>query len=515
MQSRSLFSLFIFVGILLFGLWLGVSIVTDQIQTLVYVIGGATLIICALLGKRIWLILPFAGALNLTLMIPGQPTTLLLAQLLFIGFCFLQFLVRRLDFKIHITELEIWILLVTICVAQAYARNPVGLNILGGESIGARPYGIFAITLFSVCILSSLRVPANELRWIIRLSIIGGLTNLGLSTVGYFFPRFGVWLGSVDLRTLQSLDDGAYGVEKATRIGFLGKAGQNIALWISSAKSPIRACFHPLWGPLVLISIAFATLSGYRSEIGMVGLTYMVGIIYRGGMIQFFIACFGLVIALSILAVINMAIPLPNNIQRSLSFLPGTWDETIRKDAEDSTQWRLDMWEAALFTDYWIQNKLLGDGLGMTIHEFNFIKSFENKHTGGQVGTGKLNIDQELMMAAGNYHSGPINSVRAIGYLGLTVLLLAQIRIGVHAHRQIKRARGTEWYPLSLFIGIPIIWTPIYFVFIFGDFGPALASYLIGTAMIRLLENNLPLPPYVRKLVPAPAISNPTLSSSH
>jgi vacuolar-type H+-ATPase subunit I/STV1 len=58
----------------------------------------------------------------------------------------------------------------------------------------------------------------------------------------------------------------------------------------------------------------------------------------------------------------------------------------------------------------------------------------------------------------------------------------------------IKQARKTNWFPLTLFIGIPIIWSPVFFVFIFGDFGPAIASLLFGTAMVRLLENNLPRP---------------------
>jgi hypothetical protein len=66
-DSRSITGILIFVGILLFGLWLGISIVTDKLQTLMYVSGGAALIICALLGRRVWMILPFAAALNLTL----------------------------------------------------------------------------------------------------------------------------------------------------------------------------------------------------------------------------------------------------------------------------------------------------------------------------------------------------------------------------------------------------------------------------------------------------------------
>jgi hypothetical protein len=208
------------------------------------------------------------------------------------------------------------------------------------------------------------------------------------------------------------------------------------------------------------------------------------------------ISLFSLFAGISFLAFINLAAPLPLNVQRSLSFLPGTWDESVVQDANDSTDWRVEMWKEALLTDIWIQNKLLGDGLGMTRQEFNYIQSFEDKVIGGAVGSGKLTLQQEFMMASGSYHSGPVSTIRATGYLGLIILVLAQIRLGVHAHRQILRARGTEWFPLALFIGIPRIWAPFFFVFVFGDYGPALAELLMGIAMIRILENNLALPNY-------------------
>jgi hypothetical protein len=71
--------------------------------------------------------------------------------------------------------------------------------------------------------------------------------------------------------------------------------------------------------------------------------------------------------------------------------------------------------------------------------------------------------------------------------------------LAVHAHRQILRCRGTEWLPLALFVGIPIVWGPVFFIFIFGDFKTGAASFLLALSMIRLLENNLPLSAYVKR----------------
>jgi hypothetical protein len=501
MDSNKLKLIIIAVLAIFAALYLGITAATAQIETVLWVGGGLGLITCTLLGKRIWMLLPFLGTLNLGLMIPGQPSTMLVAQALFVGFCALLFLMRKLPFQIAFTELGFWTLLLSLCVLQAYIRNPVGLDIFGSGSVGAKPYAIFIATMVCSVILSTLQIPAPDLRWIIRLSIVGGIANFFILALGFFVPSVGMWIGSVNPEATNqgTQQEEAYGVERASRIFFVRDIAKNLSLWICSFVSPIRACFHPIWAPLVLLSFAFAAFSGYRMDIGTVGIIYLVGIAYRGGGSSLALSFFALVSGIILLAFINVAAPLPVNIQRSLSFLPGTWDKAMLKETEDSTEWRVEMWKEALLTDFWIKDKLFGDGLGMTRQEYNYMQSFETEQTGGAVGSGKLTKQQEFMMVSGSYHSGPVSTIRATGYFGLLVLLLAQIRLAVHAHRQIQRARNTEWFPLALFIGISSIHTPFVFVFIFGTFGSAIAAFLMGSAMVRVLENNLPLPVYVHK----------------
>jgi hypothetical protein len=102
-------------------------------------------------------------------------------------------------------------------------------------------------------------------------------------------------------------------------------------------------------------------------------------------------------------------------------------------------------------------------------------------------------IQRELAMAAGDYHSGPVSTVRVVGYAGLLFIILFQLRLAIHAHRMILRTRGTEWYKLSLMIGIPLIWGPLFFHFVFGDFRSESVTLLLGAAMIRILQRRLPL----------------------
>jgi len=239
-----------------------------------------------------------------------------------------------------------------------------------------------------------------------------------------------------------------------------------------------------------------AAVSGYRSNVASVGMFYLVAIAYRGGFPSVVVSSFLGVLALSILAITNLAFPLPPNVQRALSPFPGTWDKRHVEAAEASTEWRVDMWKEALLTDYWIDNKILGDGLGFTQREYQTLLAMEEGGGGLGMGSG-MSAQQEAMMITGGYHSGPVQCVRITGYVGLLILLITMIRVAVHAHRQIIRCRGTEWYSLALFFGIPIIALPFLYVLVFGDFGTDVAATFIAIGMIRLLEKNLPLPPYV------------------
>jgi hypothetical protein len=327
------------------------------------------------------------------------------------------------------------------------------------------------------------------------LSILGGMINAAVSVLGNYVPIIGYYTGGAyDNSADAGYDDQVVDERASTRVGSLLGIGNNLSLWISCYISPLRACVRPLWALLVLATIVAATMSGFRNGIITVGLTFLIGIAYRSGFSGVAISFFGLIGGVALLAVVNTMHPLPPNIQRSLTFLPGTWEKRYKLDAAGSSEWRFEIWREVLLTDRWIQNKWLGDGLGFSAAE---LAGQLNQREGARAGVSGFDAHREGILASGDYHSGPVSTIRVIGYLGLLVFLSAQIRLAVHAHRQINRCRGTEWYPLALLIGIPLIMAPIIYVFIFGDFKSNTATFLMSLGMIRLLENNLPLPAYV------------------
>jgi hypothetical protein len=476
----------IFVIGSIIALFLGMGIATDQAQTLLKFAAVGTLLFCAMLGHRIWLLMVVLSALNIPL-IRGFSTPQL-GQFLFLGFGTLLFLMRRLNVRFNLGEIEWWRLLLGLCIVQVYLRNPVGLNMFGAGNVGGKAYFLCALAFVTSWIYGSLKVEPKELKWAMNLSIL--VSFIGIP-VGEIRTRSG--LAAIEASEVGSqqaaLDEGA-----ATRNGLLGGIGVTLSRWIASMVHPLKACFHPLWAPLILISLACAAGSGYRNTIAIVGLTYLVALAYRGGWPSVILASMMGVLGIASLSIINMIAPLPPNAQRALTAFPGTWEQRYKDDAKGSSEWRYEMWEEALLTDRWIANKWFGDGLGMSALELERAANIESRKAHQSISG--ISVHQENAMASGDYHSGPVQSVRIVGYVGLIVLLAAMIRNAVHAHRMVMRCKGTEWYNWSLYFAIPTIAAPIIFTFVFGDFGRAAAGVFMGGAFLSLIRNSLPLPEY-------------------
>jgi hypothetical protein len=499
LNARSIQGIIILTLGAILAVWLGLSIATNQVETILQVIMAVGLITCFALGLRIWLLIPFTIALDITLRLPGHPSSALLGQILVLAFSLLLLLMRKLPFRLAWTELEFWIFVITLFVVQVYLRNPIGVNVFGGDTVGGRPYALYAVGLATALLLAGLRVPTKDLKMMLRMSIAGGILNAAVSVLGTVFPVIGYYTGASFARA----DDVNYeniGVvvdeRAATRINWLASFSKNAALWVSSFISPLKALVQPLWCALLVLSLAAAAMSGFRNTVFAVILVYSLAIAYRGGLGSLMVSGLMAVGALTIITLVNSLAPLPPNIQRSLSFLPGNWEEKQREQTKESSDWRMEIWKEALTSDHWIRNKWIGDGLGFSAAE---LAGQMNQRKGARSGLSGLDAHRETILVNGDYHSGPVSTIRVIGGIGLLFFLLAQIRLAVHAHRQIMRCRGTEWFPLALYIGIPVICAPILFVFIFGDFKIGGVLFLISCGMVRLLENNLPLPAYISR----------------
>lgn len=485
-SGNTIKAIIIFLLGLILSLFLGIGIVTNQTQTLLQFIAVVTLLFCAMLGQRIWLLLFVMSAVNIPL--TRGFSTIQLGQILFLSFGLLLLLMRRLPVKFTMGETEWWRLLLGMCVVQVYIRNPVGLEMFGASSVGGKAYFICGLAFVSSWLYGALKVPAREVKWAMNLHLIS--TFIGIP-IGEIRTRAGE-------STLQASEyssgSGPLDSGQATRVGFLGSIGVTLSRWIASLVNPLKACFHPVWLPLILISLACAAGSGFRNSLAMVVFTYLVGLAYRGGLASILFAFFLGSLGIAGLSFVNLFAPLPANIQRALTPFPGTWEQRHKDDAKNSNEWRFEMWREALLTDRWIQNKWLGDGLGMSKLELERARDLDSRKI--HHGISGISVHQENAMASGDYHGGPVQSVRIVGYVGLVILLAAMYRNAVQAHRLMMRCKGTEWYNLALYFTIPTIVNPLMFTFVFGEFEKAAAGLFMTGAFIQILHKSIPVPPY-------------------
>jgi hypothetical protein len=100
-------------------------------------------------------------------------------------------------------------------------------------------------------------------------------------------------------------------------------------------------------------------------------------------------------------------------------------------------------------------------------------------------------MDQESFMIIGQVHSGPISAIRYVGYVGGTYFVAMLIIFAYTGFQLCRRARGTPYFVLTLFLCLPIIVQPFNFIFIFGSYDYDLPEAILAAGILKMLRNTL------------------------
>jgi hypothetical protein len=269
-----------------------------------------------------------------------------------------------------------------------------------------------------------------------------------------------------------------------TRLTGLAGIARPLILLLISYFPPSRLLFPNPLLPFLLFypSLIIIALSGFRNEIMFTGAYVFIANAIRG---MWLWAIFFIVVplfAIVFLAFVNQGGDLvPLAAQRAFSFLPLGWNKKVVADADGSVEWRVDMWKDA-FSGGFIKNKILGDGFGFDRAAMNLIADQMQGGAGFVGGT-----RHEAHMIRGSFHSGPLSSIRFVGVVGLVLILCLMGVVFRLALITAFKARGTPYFPLALFVGIPFLWLPFHFIFIFGAFDNALKDLIIGIGMLNII----------------------------
>jgi hypothetical protein len=416
---------------------------------------------------------------------------IILACGLFIPAIIFKSKMRKTSFE----QIDLWVWINLIYIATAFFRNPVGVAAIGGGvRVGGKPYLDLILGLMAYLMLSRFRIsPKFASALPLYIVLVSAFTALA-GGVGMIVPSVGMVLGKFYSGFLDGSHfaggEGMQAVVGETRLGFLSAFGSSIILFCISSINPTHLIrIHNLKFLIFYCSgYVMILLAGFRNGIIAGILHTMVGIFIRDrfvGMVKFLFLIF--VIAVGGVLLSYSPVNIPYTFQRALCFLPGNWDETAKSDAQDSSEWRVVMWKMALTSDKYIQSKSFGDGFGML--RVDFERGVDIMY--GRAGLSANETAQEQFLLGGDFHSGPVSSIKFVGYVGSALFIILLMQSVFQVAILIRESIGSPFEKISLFIGIPIIIYPLFFVFVFGDYRTAIVDVLYFVGMIKLLTFSL------------------------
>jgi hypothetical protein len=455
------------------------------------------------LKTNIWVLIPLGW--YLTGRLPWLPlpfTVRDLCMMTVILFFTLFFATRVLPWRRKVGMLDYLIYINLAYLATVFMRNPVGFWAMQSSMVGGRPYFEIGLAFGAFAILSRVQISGFIANIFPLLFVVPSWCIGILDVVGRLSPQTGYVLNSL-YSGVGSKD--AVGVIQQeaqlgdTRMTGLLSAGTASVLALCARYNPITL-ISPLYpARIFMLAAAFAAifLSGFRNAILFAFAIYVLSSLLRGRLRDLWVSTsVGAIALIALILLQGSLVQLPRTMQRALSWLPGDWDEATMADAEQSSQWRFEMWTWAWNDDRIMRDRVWGQGFGLSFDDMNLIASMLTASVPGKNLLG--GSDREQFMITGTLHSGPLSTIKYIGVVGLALYLSLLLYMSVIAWRLCKRARGTPAFQLALFVAIPIIYEPFNFVVVFGALEGSYPQTLFWAGLLNMVRNYIESTPDIK-----------------
>lgn len=456
--------------------------------------------------ERVWVLIPvcwpFYGSVSL---LPVPLAVKDLGVAIAFGAIVICITLKIVRFKPRFTYLDALFYLNVVWLFSAFIRNPVGFYLSDSERVGGRPYVSAVFGFLAYWVLCRLKTETARMRRVPMYALGAIIVLVCLNVLIVFVPSLADYAAQI----YNGFD--FYYIDGTMMDNGTGAGGGRVALESDTARvemfrdigkySAIFLCayFYPptLLNPVKWRrSIAFfATglgllLSGFRSFLVYAGGMFLLGSFFRKGWVSVIRSAASSIVMLFIVMLGHGTLyELPFAAQRALAVVPKSMrpvelSERAVADGESSTDWRVEMWILALTTDRYISDKLMGDGFGMD-------KQQQTAYQKAAVRGVSYEEAQEHMAIAGEFHSGPVSTVRVVGYIGLVFIYLLLLAMAYHAAKLIRRSKETPMFAPVLFFCMPIVFEPFWFTFVFGAYGMALPFLGFSLGMMKVIENSL------------------------
>ena len=481
---------------LLFALYVGRLAGTSDTRTLGILFGGLFVtLLCLWLRSSIWLLIPLCWGLTGKISLLPLPFSVRdLSVMLVAGMFGIFFALKMVRFKSQSGFLEVIVAINIAYIVSMFIRHPVGTSAFGSDLVGGRPYFDVIIGLIAFLLFRLVTISPKQARIFPFFLLAGTIFVTTMNLIVRFVPALTIVIAPI----YSGINVGGYmeaegyseaSTKEGKRVGELAGPGSQIIQILCSYYKPITLLLptHPLRMLLLVIGGVGILYSGFRGSIISMGFFFLFASYFHGGSKDLVRCLAAGVVLLLVMVGLQLAGLLPLQGQRALSFIPFVpWNELAKANAEDSSQWRVEMWKLVLNDKKYINDKIWGDGFGFSAYELSIMRNADFGGTGFIGGA-----IQESFMIAGAFHSGPISSMRYAGLVGFTFFMVWLIHLSFQALQIIKEARGTPFFPTTLFFFMPMIYGPLLFIVIFGDYQTAIPDSLFASGMLRMIKNSL------------------------
>ena len=463
-----------------------------------------TLCIWPLLGGSI------AGSLNF-LPLPLTATHIFCILLIFY-YITGYILIKQKLIKLGKTKFLWPILIITLILL--YHNHTLNVRILGlgGETEGAKPAILIYLVIFAYFCGINIATPSVDFLSKVPLYsvIISGLSSIPFLLTTYI-PSLAPYVfsvtDSVNVEAYTDAQSGGTGTAEGGGIGRLGIFGG-----LGAALQLYLLCYYPIgtwlrptrwWvAGLSFICLTLAVASGYRSILfGFASFTMIGAWCYYSWRALFLPAALYMAAIMLFIASSNNLIHVPENklpmiAQRTLSFLPGDWDQEALESARASNFFRKNIQDVYI-KEYLKKSPWIGNGFSINTKEFNHWGDAMKDGTGGRDPdyiTAKIFIEGKL------FHTGWISVYDIVGIIGaMAFVALGWIEICTAAHFVFgtKADHRSSLFPFYVWLLCSITSQMVGFFTVFGDFSQCfmgLCVYAMTLSHLLDVENTTEAP---------------------
>ena len=434
MTREDILKILIQTGLFFGAVLLGVFIAPNEPFLVIGLcLGIFTFIFLGKLGRRMWILFPitagFSGSINL---IPGGLSPFQIVSIMLFVMC-IYFLVNDPKFRIRTGPWWIFWPLATLNLILLYnwiKGRDLGMNMFGSRMVNGKAYIECIVPFVGYVAAISIHKPDLFHDRMLPIYVLFGYfvdtLFFAVSTIAPMIsPILYRYYSSVNLEAFEAVgvsqtsaisDDyvlrfGASGV-----LAYVGLTALQVYLpyyrWLSLPGIIVGPFF-------LLISLFLSLISGFRNTIAKF---FLIGLI---GFWQSFKA-YSFFLILPILAIFSLFLwshgklfELPRSIQRSLTWLPGDWDPTVKNATESSSKFRSNL-RRVYMSDFFKKTNFLGDGYLYNREDLLLSQESFWRKTGY---TQDMNEDESIrgFIIRRAHHEGILNVHHITGHIGTLV----------------------------------------------------------------------------------------------